>query len=123
VITYHLEHESDCPFAGAVELDESHFGGHRKGKRGRGAAGKVAVFGLLKRVCKVYAKVVEDTKADTLRPTIRRKTVPDSDVHTDCHGSCHALGVSEFRHHRINHSTRFAEEKHNHINGIENLLG
>jgi hypothetical protein len=35
--------------AGEVEVDESYFGGVRKGKRGRGAAGKVAVFGLLKR--------------------------------------------------------------------------
>ena len=33
---------------GEVEADESYFGGIRKGKRGRGAAGKVAVFGLLK---------------------------------------------------------------------------
>jgi transposase len=33
--------------AGEVEVDESYFGGRRKGKRGRGAAGKVPVFGLL----------------------------------------------------------------------------
>jgi transposase len=31
---------------GEVEADESYFGGVRKGKRGRGAAGKVPVFGL-----------------------------------------------------------------------------
>jgi transposase len=37
------------PFAGEVEVDESYFGGYRKGIRGRGAAGKVPVFGLLKR--------------------------------------------------------------------------
>jgi len=30
-------------------IDESYFGGMRKGKRGRGACGKVPVFGLLKR--------------------------------------------------------------------------
>lgn len=30
-----------------IELDESYFGGVRKGKRGRGAAGKVPVFGIL----------------------------------------------------------------------------
>ena len=36
-------------FEGEIEADESYFGGARKGKRGRGAAGKVAVFGLLKR--------------------------------------------------------------------------
>ncbi|HLM53665.1 MAG TPA: IS1595 family transposase, partial [Pseudoxanthomonas sp.] len=33
-----IEHEA---FAGSAELDESYFGGVRKGKRGRGAAGKV----------------------------------------------------------------------------------
>src|SRR5450830_807154 len=42
------------PLAGEVEVDESYFGGARKGKRGRGAAGKVPVFGLLKRGGKVY---------------------------------------------------------------------
>ncbi len=36
-------------FAREIELDESYFGGVRKGKRGRGAAGKVPVFGILKR--------------------------------------------------------------------------
>jgi transposase len=34
---------------GEVKADESYVGGVRKGKRGRGAARKVAVFGLLKR--------------------------------------------------------------------------
>ncbi len=44
--------------AGEIEMDESYFGGTRKGKRGRGAAGKVPVFGLLKREGKVYAVVI-----------------------------------------------------------------
>jgi transposase len=44
-------------------VDESYFGGVRKGKRGRGAAGKVPVFGLLKRGGSVYAKVIPDTKS------------------------------------------------------------
>ena len=34
-------------FDGEIEADESYFGGHRKGRRGRGAGGKVPVFGLL----------------------------------------------------------------------------
>lgn len=33
------------PLVGEIVVDESYFGGHRKGKRGRGAAGKVPVFG------------------------------------------------------------------------------
>ena len=35
------------PEHGEFEVDESYFGGARKGKRGRGAAGKVPVFGIL----------------------------------------------------------------------------
>lgn len=66
VIAYHLELQADEVFDGSVELDESYFGGQRKGKCGRGAAGKVAVFGILKRHGKVYTIVVENTKQDTL---------------------------------------------------------
>jgi hypothetical protein len=36
------------------QVDESYFGGVRKGKRGRGAAGKIPVFGILKRGGKVH---------------------------------------------------------------------
>lgn len=37
-------------FEGEIECDESYFGAKRvRGKRGRGAAGKTPVFGLLKR--------------------------------------------------------------------------
>ena len=46
-------------FEGEIEADESYFGGIRKGKRGRGAAGKVAVFGLFKRNGKVYTVVYQ----------------------------------------------------------------
>jgi len=49
IITHHLEQESIEIFDGEIEVDESYFGGTRKGKRGRGAGGKVPVFGLLKR--------------------------------------------------------------------------
>ena len=46
VISYHLALETSEIFEGSIELDESYFGGIRKGKRGRGAAGKVTVFGM-----------------------------------------------------------------------------
>ena len=45
---------------GEIKVDESYFGGTRKGKRGRGAAGIVPVFGLLKRGGKVYTKIIAD---------------------------------------------------------------
>ena len=115
-----LSRESDTVSSGEIELDESYFGVVRKGKRGRGASGKVPVFGLLKRGGKVYTQVISDTKSDTLMPIIVKKIKPDSVVYTDCYGSYNALDVSEFKHYRINHSVLFAS-KHNHISGIENF--
>lgn len=120
VIEYHLAQEAKELFDGEIELDESYFGGIRKGKRGRGAGGKTAVFGLLKRNGKVYTVVVKDTKTDTLMPIITSKIKPDSIVYTDCYKSYNALDVSDFKHFRINHSKEFAKDS-NHINGIENF--
>jgi hypothetical protein len=49
-----IEHLRE-PFDGALEFDETTFGGARKGKRGWGAAGKVIVFGIIKRNGQVKA--------------------------------------------------------------------
>ena len=65
IIAHQLEQESHEIFDGEIELDESYFGGARKGKRGRGAAGKMIVFGILKRGGKVYTKVAQETKTNT----------------------------------------------------------
>lgn len=105
---------------GEVEADESYFGGVRKGKRGRGSAGKVAVFGLLKRGGKVYTAIIPNAKTETLLPIIEQQVKPDSIVYTDTFRAYNALDVSDFHHMRINHSTLFAD-KDNHINGIENF--
>jgi len=112
--------DDQTPFHGEVEVDESYFGGKRKGKRGRGAAGKVPVFGILKRGGKVYTKVIPDVRSDTLMGIMEHKIVPDSIVYSDSLGSYNALDVSDFRHFRINHSELFADRQ-NHINGIENF--
>jgi transposase-like protein len=82
VIVAHLEQEAQERFDGAVELDESYFGGVRKGKRGRAAAGKVVVFGLLKRGGKVYAQTVRNTKSKTLMKVVRKKVAPDRALFT-----------------------------------------
>ncbi len=113
--------EAEAPFTvGEIEVDESYFGGVRKGKRGRGAAGKVAVFGLLKRAGRVYATMIPDTRSNTLVGIIRERTQPDSVVYTDAYRSYDVLDVSEFHHQRINHKKAFVA-RGNHINGIENF--
>ena len=49
--------------SGEIEVDETYFGGRRKGKRDRGAAGKVPVFGILKRGGKLYSNVIPDVRS------------------------------------------------------------
>ena len=63
--------------SGEVEVDESYFEAKRvRAKRGRGAGGKIKVFGLLKREGKVYTQVVPDVSAKTLQGIIKRKIDP-----------------------------------------------
>lgn len=93
----------------------------RKGRRGRGAAGKVPIFGLLKRDGHVHAVMIPDAKAATLIGIIRKRIQPDSIVFTDSFSSYDTLDVSEFHHLRINHRRGFVEAPSTHINGIENF--
>lgn len=116
------ECELSSPFTGEVEVDESYFGGKRKGHRGRGAAGKVPVFGLLKRNGKVYTQIVNDVSRDTLRKIIHSQVIPESVIYSDSFRSYDGLILDGFKHYRINHNKEFAR-KRNHINGIENFWG
>ena len=76
--------EQSSPFQGEVEVDESYFGARRiKGKRGRGAAGKTPVFGILQRGGKVYTEIVSDCAKKTLQAIIRGKVDPESVIHSD----------------------------------------
>lgn len=120
IIVFGIEQETSV-FDGPIEVDESYFGGVRKGKRGRGAAGKVPVFGLLKRNGKVYSQVVENTQQTTLKHIITAKIQPDSIVYSDKYSSYNFLNASGFKHRRVNHSKEFVGKDRNHINGIENF--
>lgn len=117
------ECEKESPFGGEVEVDESYFGGKRKGKRGRGAADKVPVFGILKRNCKVYTRIVEDVSRKTLQRIIRTKVIPESVIYSDSFRSYNGLVLDGFKHYRIDHDRGFIKEGRNHINGIENFWG
>ena len=71
----------------AVESEESDFGRVGKGKRGHGAGGKVAIFGLLKRCGEVCAAIIPNAKTETLLPNIREYVESDSIVRTDTFGA------------------------------------
>ncbi len=84
--------ETDPPFTGPVEADETYVGGKRHNmstKRraeltGRGAVGKTAVAGLKDRATNhVTAKVVRSTDAATLQGFVTERTEPTATVYTD----------------------------------------
>ena len=109
--------EEKRPLLGELELDESYFGGKRKGKRGRGAAGKVAVFGILERDGKVYTVAVPNCKKETLMAKIEAATVKGSVFYTDEFTSYNDLSDSA----STCRSTtgRVRRRRGGHINGIE----
>ncbi|MFO0796024.1 MAG: IS1595 family transposase [Gemmataceae bacterium] len=98
-------------------LDESYFGGKRKGKRGRGAGGKVAVFGILERAGRVYTVAVPDCKKETLMAKIEAATVKGSVFYTDEFTSYNDV-QRHGKHVPVNHQEAFAVGRA-HINGIE----
>ena len=107
---------------GEFELDESYFGAKRvRGKRGRGAAGKTPVFGLLKRDGKVYVEIVKNCTREQLLPIIQGKILEGLTINTDGWKAYDGLVLNGYTHHRVFHShNEFARGKC-HVNGIESF--
>ena len=125
-----LENPLGC---GEIEVDESYFGGKRvKGKRGRGASGKIPVFGILKRNGKVFTQIVKNCSASELLPIIDKQIgiEDDSVIFSDAWKSYDGLADFGYKkHYRVKHGkNQFAKRElggkvRNHINGIENFWG
>jgi len=110
------------PFTGEVEIDEGYFEARRvRGKRGRGASGKIPVVGLLKRGGCVYVKIVDDCSRDSLRPIIKGQVLTNNTVYTDGWRSYDGLVLDGYRHHRIHHHENEFDRGKNHVNGIESF--
>ena len=117
-LLYHVCEIEGAKLSGQIEVDESYFGGRRKGQRGRGASGKSIVFGLLERDGRVYTRVVVNVSAPVLMDIIKAKTRKGSVYYTDSFKSYNSL--KRFgKHHKLNHSKALAYKNGNHINGIE----
>jgi transposase len=116
--------QEDCEktLSGDVECDESYFGARRvRGKRGRGAAGKTPVFGLLKRNGQVFVTIVKNCSRESLLPVIQGHVLEGSRVYTDGWKAYDSLILNGYDHYRIfHHQNQFARGK-NHVNGIESF--
>ena len=123
MVLFHTAELEGAKLSGEIEMDESYFGGARKGQRGRGARGKSIVFGLLERDGRVYTKVVESVLAQAIMTHIENHTRKGSVYYTDAawaqYGGYQSL--QRFgKHLVVNHSKEFVNQRtKNHINGIE----
>ena len=116
--------EQTRELGGEVELDESYFGGKRKGdKRGRGVTNKVPVFGIKKRDGKVHTQIIKNASRAQILPIIKRIINKDATIYTDGWRAYDGLVLDGYKHYRINHSKEFSNRRGNHINGIENFWG
>ena len=115
-----LSHAEDANMllGGEIELDEAYFGGKRKGNRGRGAAGKVPVFGILERNGIVHVNVVPNVTAETLLGLTVKKVRRGSVVYTDKFRSYDSLMFCGYRHLKVDHGKYFSSGKV-YINGLE----
>jgi len=113
--------DDEWPLFGDVEIDETYVGGQHPGARGRGAAGKTVVFGMLQRKGQVMTKVVPDCKRKTLEPIIEENVLDGSTVHTDELRSYRGLAKKGYKHQTINHGAGEYANGKVHVNGMENF--
>ena len=107
---------------GVFKADESYFGARRvRVRRGRGAAGKTTVFGLLRRNGKVLVSLVKNCSKEELMPIIQGRILEGSTIYTDGWKAYDGLILNGYEHYRVYHSkNEFARGK-SHVNGIESF--
>lgn len=112
---------------GHVELDEAYVGGHRPGKRGRGAAGKTIVMGLKERDGRLQTEVIPNVKKDTLREVVLENVEKGSVVSTDELISYGLLEGDGYKHGAVKHGAKewayydYRHEATHHTNSVESF--
>jgi len=114
-----LMKETGIQLSGTVEADETYIGGKRPGKRGRGAAGKTPVIGVLERGGNVVANTATNVKAKTLIPNIADHVEAGSTVMTDELHSYRHLPNFGYIHETVNHGSKEYVRANVHTNSID----
>jgi transposase len=113
------EVDGEDPLSSIVEIDETMIGGVRPGKRGRGAAGKTLVLGMMEKNGDVMTRVVPNVRRSTLVPLIEGNIAKGSEIHTDELLSYAKLAGSGYDHKTVNHAKGEYVKNGTHVNSIE----
>jgi len=107
--------------AGIVEVDDAYIGGRKSGgKRGRGAPGKEIVVGIKERGGNVVAEVVQNLKAETLRPVLDAYVSLDADLLITDELRSYVKAVGSRPHAVIKHAQTFVNGNV-HVMGVESF--
>ena len=111
--------DGDDSLGGIVEVDEVMIGGVRPGKRGRGAAGKTVVFGMMERGGDIMTQVVPNVRRATLQPIIQENVEAGAEIHSDELLSYRSLESQGYDHKTVNHGSGQYVSGNVHVNGLE----
>jgi transposase len=117
-----LMDEDPGKLKGEVEADETYIGGIRPGKRGRGAAGKTPVVGIVQRGGPVRAKAVASVTTSQTFGNINQNVERGSEVYTDELPVYNYVGKFGFKHGVVNHGVKEYVKGKAHTNTIEGFL-
>jgi transposase-like protein len=92
--------------SGIVEADETYHGGVRPGKRGRGAAGKTPIIGLVERGGNVIAKVVDSVTTANVFTNITRNVENGASIYSDELAVYRYAPKWGYRHRKVNHGDK-----------------
>lgn len=108
------------PFGGDVEIDESYFGGRKRGgKRGRGSENKTPVVGIAQRNGGLEVRTVSNVKGKTILPMVANNVEKGSNVYTDEYKVYNALPLLGYNHEAVPHSEEVYVVGKAHTNTIE----
>jgi transposase-like protein len=116
--------------SGEVEVDETFIGGkaqnmhedkRKRQIKGRGAKGKAAVLGILRRGGEVRAQVIPNRRKPTLEAMVHENIAPNSAIYTDALPSYEDLSMW-YVHEAVDHAVEYVRGQV-HTNGLENFWG
>ena len=104
--------------SGVVEVDETYIGGRRKGKRGRGAAGKSPVVGFVSRGGDTFAQKIQDVSSRSLHKVIAERIMRGATLITDEWRGYNGISALGYTRRIIKHEKQFVKE-HLYTNSVE----